>query len=345
MVDIRTSFIKLGNSTLTLGTGFGSEEVRNQVAGHLDSRTYRNNYQDQRINLDVANLVRGQKPEDTLLRRFNDVGLNADPNANITLPRETSERIAVLPDVIALQAEQSRLAECIKAKWGSIKIAPASEELVVQYMQARNLYRTKKEFHKRRLTSQLRRDFFIRKYTKLIEAQLTDGETHRIIRSEQIVPTLAIPERAELATLIGADDMRPPSMQAQRAAAVQVMTNLCCRVELKRNASRCNSDATEDSSEELIPTTASERFPMRCQPLQCLFCLGEERLTLKDRTRNFSQQYTLGRHVENHINALQVSGTIRCPHPECKAAGITVTNLGHLKNHAHKEHGIKLQCR
>ena len=85
------TFIETKNGILIHSIGFGSEEVRNQVAGHLDSRTYRNNYQDQCITLDVASLVRGQKTEDALLRKFNDVGLNADPNANIALPRETHQ--------------------------------------------------------------------------------------------------------------------------------------------------------------------------------------------------------------------------------------------------------------
>ncbi len=48
---------------------------------------------------------------------------------------------------------------------------------------------------------------------------------------------------------------------------------------------------------------ASEQRPMRYQPLQYLFYLRDERL--KDRTGIFSQQYTLGWHVENRIGALQ----------------------------------------
>ena len=339
------TFIETKNEILIHSTGFGSEEVRNQVAGHLDSRTYRNNYQDQCITLDVASLVRGQKTEDALLRKFNDVGLNADPNANIALPRETHDYIAALPDVAAFQAEQARLAECVKNKNGSIKNAPTSEELVGEYVQAKNSHRARKEFHKTRIMSQMRNDFFTRKDAELIEAQLNGGEAHRTSRTEQKVSILAIPERAELATLIGTEDMRSPSMRAQRAAAVQIMTDLCCRVELKRRSLQRDNSFSKDSSEELLPTTVGELIPTKCQRLQCLFCLGDDRLTFKDRTRTFSQQYTLGRHVENHLNALQGSCTILCPHPECQATSITFNNLDHLKNHAHKEHGIRLQCR
>lgn len=143
--------------------GYGSEEVRKQVAGHLDSRTYRTNYQDQRITLDVASLARGQETGNLLIRKLNDIGTNADPNANIALPPEALERIASLPDVVSLQSEYRRVAETLKDKYGSITKAPASEELVEEYLQAKTAYRTRKESHKTRMQSQLRKDFLARK--------------------------------------------------------------------------------------------------------------------------------------------------------------------------------------
>ena len=244
----------------------------------------------------------------------------------------------------ALQAEQSRLAECIN-QYRCIKNAPTSEELVSEYVQAKNSCLARKEFHKTRIMSQLREDFFARKDAKLIEAQLNGGKIHRTARTEQKVPILAIPKRAELATLIRIEDIRSPSMRARRAAAVQAIADLCCRVELKRNAFLCNNSLAEESSKEPTPTTDGERIPMKCQRLQCLFCLGDEQLIFKDRIRTFSQQYALGRHVENHLSALKGSGEIACPHPGCKVIGVVVNNVEHLKNHAYRAHGIRLQCR
>ena len=82
---------------------------------------------------------------------------------------------------------------------------------------------------------------------------------------------------------------------------------------------------------------------MKCHPLQCLFCCGDEILNFQDRTQIFSQQYTLWSHVANHIKALEVRSEILCPHPQCKATGIRLNDLQHLKNHAQKAHGIRLQ--
>lgn len=323
--------------------GFGSEEVRNQVAGHLDSRTYRTNYQDQRINLDVASLVSGHDGEDALIRKLNDVGTNADPNANVALPLETLEQIAALPDVVSLRVEQRRLAELLRRKYGSISRALASDDSLTTYLGVKRAHRTRKEFCKARMRSQLRRDFFARKNAALIEAQLDSKDVRRTLRTEQNSSTPSIPERAALASLIGAKDMRSVSMRAHRAAAIQAMEDLCCRVELRRKAEKPGNNPLGVSAENLTRSNQERSISMKCHCLQCLFCLGDERLNWKDRTRIFSQQYTLGRHVEHHINAIKAGAKMNCPHLICMAQGLIVNNVEHLKNHACREHGIRLQ--
>lgn len=331
------------NDTLTGSAGFGSEEVRNQVAGHLDSRTYRNNYQDQCIALDVASLVRGQETEDALIRRLNDVGTNADPGANVALSPEALEYIASLPDVAALQAERNRLAQALQEKYGSISRAPACEELLGAYVQAKTAHRTRKEFHKTRMRSQMRQDFFVHKNAALIEAQLLGGDAKSVNRPESKESALSIPERAALSSLIGVGDMREPSMRAQRAAAVEAMADLCSRAELKRRPARLYQAPSDNSTPEPPPLRADEPFPMQCHHLQCLFCLGDTVLNLRDRTQIFSQQHTLWRHVAVHLDSVEAGSQILCPHPQCKATGMSLNDLQHLKNHAQKAHGIRLQ--
>lgn len=329
---------------LTRGAGSGSEEVRNQVAGHLDSRTYRNNYQDQRITLDVASLVRGQESEDALIRKLNDIGTNADPDANVALSTEALERIASLPDVVSLQSKHRRLAETLRDRYGSIRKAPESEQLLGEYTQAKTAHRTRKEFHKARMRSQLRQNFFVRKNAAMIETQLSGNDTHFATRTKRKEPTLPVSERMLLTNLIGAGDIRELSMQTRRAAAVQAMADLCSRVELKRRSAHPEPHLPMNLSRETPSSKTNEPFPMKCHRLQCLFCIGDERLDFKDRTRIFSQQYTLGRHVQNHIETLRAEDRINCPHPKCKATGTTLRDTQHLKNHAQKEHGIRLQC-
>ena len=334
---------------LTACTGFGSEEVRNQVAGHLDSRTYRNNYQDQHISLDVASLVRGQDTEDTLMRKLNHADTDADPDANMPLPLEANEQIAMLPDVACLEAEYRSLAQCLKEKYGSIKNAPDSEDILCKYVQAQRKYRAKKQFYRSQMLSQQRQDFFARKDTELIEAQLNSDDKHCAVQTKRKAPSISIPERTALVKLAGAEDLRSPSAQAQRAAAVQAMANLCSRMELARNSAkstRIRSVPDPQCSHAMSePTTADEPLPVRCQKLQCLFCIGDERLVLQDRTKTFNREQALWKHAKKHLDAIDVCGDIPCPHPICRAKRYTVKSKEHLMNHAQKAHGVRLQSR
>ena len=84
---------------------------------------------------------------------------------------------------------------------------------------------------------------------------------------------------------------------------------------------------------------------MQCDSLQCLFCLGDERIRFEDRLRTFKSQYTLGKHVKKHLEAIDAAISISCPHPICKGKCVTVNNVQHLMNHTHAVHGIRLQTR
>ena len=170
------------------------------------------------------------------MRKLSHMGADADPNANIPLPLEAHTQIAALPDVVALEAEYLSLAESLKEKYGSITKAPESEDLRQRYVRARQNFRSRKESHRTRMLSQLRREFFARKDDALIEAQLNGDDKWYVKRVEPEAPTLSIPERATLASLFGTGDIRSPSMQAQRAAAVQAMADLCRRVEVVRKS-------------------------------------------------------------------------------------------------------------
>lgn len=276
---------------------------------------------------------------------MNNLATDADPNANIPLPTEAYERISKMPDVVSLGDAYRHLAECLKDKYGSIKDAPGSAQLLQQYEQAKRKYRAKKEFHKTQMLAQLRLNFFAFKDTVLIEAQLNGSGVMRTTKTRKEVPALSIPERSALARLIGADDMRSASMLSQKVAAVQLMVDLCFRVELRKVSVPTRSYQLDRSPVELEAAATDNIIPVRCNRLQCLFCIGDERLTFQDRTRIFSQLHTLWRHVKTHLNALTTNDDIPCPHPTCRVEGITVKSVQHLMNHAQKEHDIRLQSR
>ena len=331
----------MGEQSLINPAGFGSDEVRNQVSGHLESRTYRASYQDQNISLDVANLVRGQDPEDALMRKLNHMGVDADPNANVPLPPEAHLEIAALPDMVALDAECKRLTELVKRRYGTLTSAPNSDPLVKRSTEAKQKFRAKKECYRSQRRNQLRRDFFVNKDNALVEQQWSgDSQTEIALSKREATPVL-IAERANLASLIGIQDARSPPI---RSAAVQTMADLCSRVEPKGSTihtgptSRCSSSHPEQVKDE-------PAISMQCHGLQCLFCLGDEELIFEDRTRTFTRPQALWRHVKIHLEAIEFSCDICCPHPICATKAVTMSNIEHLLNHAQTTHGVRLQAR
>ena len=271
---------------LTCSPGFGSEEIRNQVAGHLESRTYRNSYQHQRIDLDIPGLVLRQAPEDALvIKQINLMGANADSAANVPLPPEAHDEIAALLDVEALNQEYQLASESVKRKYGGLQNAPESDPLVQECKRKMLKLRAKKEFYRSQMKSRLREEYFEQKNIMLIEAQLnkTDATSPPPQAPAPWIPPM--PERAELATLEASVDMRSPDMLDSRVAAVQVMADLCGRVEaaqrssIKREAVK-QEGLSQGGAMDHAEVAEADAFPVRCHELQCLFCIGDENLIL-----------------------------------------------------------------
>ena len=84
--------------------GIRSDEARNQISGHLDSRTYRAYYIDQHIGIDVIAAVKGRKHEEDIIRDVNSIGMSADPNASYKLSTEDLEAIENLLEMIEAKA-------------------------------------------------------------------------------------------------------------------------------------------------------------------------------------------------------------------------------------------------
>ena len=85
-------------------------------------------------------------------------------------------------------------------------------------------------------------------------------------------------------------------------------------------------------------------FPLACEKTQCVFCIGNERLSYKDRTRAFRRVSHMMDHVEDlHFSKLSVGQIMTCYHPVCKAEGLVLTGVTHFKDHVAKVHGISLR--
>lgn len=123
------------------------------------------------------------------------------------------------------------------------------------------------------------------------------------------------------------------------------MADLCSRVEPPiRSCIKVTTSSLEAMVTKQEKASAVDMFPVRCDELQCLFCIGNDKLDFKDRTRRFCKLQALWSHAENHLNKLR-NGEISCSHPYCKTQAVTLKSVEHLLNYAQREHNIRLRSR
>lgn len=80
------------------------------------------------------------------------------------------------------------------------------------------------------------------------------------------------------------------------------------------------------------------QFPVKCNPFQCLICLGDRGKPLLDRLHSYGSKFSMQRHVSNS-HRLRPDA---CPHPDPSCTKIAIKSTMHYKNHAAAVHGIEL---
>jgi hypothetical protein len=89
-----------------------------------------------------------------------------------------------------------------------------------------------------------------------------------------------------------------------------------------------------------------DKFPLICEKAQCVFCISNEQLPYKQRTRKFHRVLHMWDHVENiYLHKFLVKQLIICPHPVCKAQGSVLNHAKYFKNHVATIHEINLRPR
>ncbi len=207
----------------------------------------------------------------------------------------------------------------------------------------------------RELMNQIQKEYDAVAPVQDMRAQLEgDPESLRPILSTSGRVRYAFMERSRIAKAF----FNPPSTRGAegdvdwRVSIVDDMMSLCIRQEgvfrkarrIRRIQARGNdldddagrpsnavkSDPGSDSS---IPYL----FSVRCQPYQCLYCLGDTVLPLEERLHNLGSKYSLQRHFDRR-HPFRPHEPCPFPHPEC--AAVTLDSVMHFKNHAATVHGI-----
>jgi len=146
-------------------------------------------------------------------------------------------------------------------------------------------------------------------------------------------------------------DLSPQDIVSRKAAAIDLMVALASRQEFQTRTRKSRSGPAfkgliKAESSAFNPFPPPNEFPTICKKTQCIICIGNDRLSYKQRMRTFSRVSHMWDHVENvHLSKVPSEQRIICFHPVCQAEGLVLHNVIHFKNHVATVHKIDLRCK
>jgi hypothetical protein len=234
----------------------------------------------------------------------------------------------------------------VRLAFGSVGLARGSD-LAESYDKARRDYQKTRKAVSRAILKQVQRDYRKQQALADIAKQLRERSPQNRVSdppgydadTPDASDPLSIERLAVLVALFEQPKKNASDERQRRSNAVTAVIKLCERQEpgtpRVRHSKRSSPlENQHDSSER-----KRAPYPMRCNPTQCIFCLGNAAMESKARQRSFRDIYTLRTHFKiSHLDHLPDDEAIECPHPECNE---TLLNKEHLQNHALQIHNTR----
>ena len=150
---------------------------------------------------------------------------------------------------------------------------------------------------------------------------------------------LSIERLAVLVALFSQPKKDASDERQRRSNAVKAVIKLCERQGSGTPHVRGLKQSSPLGNEHNFSDHKHALYLMRCNPTQCIFCLGNAALESKARQRSFRDFYTLRSHFKLvHLDHLLDNEAIECPYLECNE---TLRNKEHLQNHALRVHNTR----
>ena len=307
--------------------------------------TFNSAYINERVQFDMEKVIADEPTEDCLIKLFTHMSMTRDPLASEDMVPDEIRQTLLPPDpeIMALEQRRSQLRNGRYRNQGT--------EHEEEIREISKLIRTKRAKRDKALRQQYREYYFYNRPTWEIEQQLAEDGNEEC----EDLPTdpaidLHIPERARLADLLchQPSDLAFNDFCQLRIEAAELMVALCSKRETvkgKRIHEVLEADIfiKEESPEP-------ERFPPFMGKTQCPRYIGNEALSVKERTFSYCRMAVINDHFNHeHLSSMEgfeEDGPIFCEHPKCKDEGLKLTRLNHLRLHVAHVHGVKLRpCR
>jgi hypothetical protein len=305
---------------------------------------FQTSYLDDRVNFNTQMAFLEEPTDDGLTRVFRHMSLTCNPNAPVEISEDIAKKLPSDPKLVELKKRFKQLSDKLRSDHGYIKQAPRNET-VMEREKLRREITTRRKYLYRQLSEEHRRQYFYNSHNEEMRRQL-----HKSAANPNILPDIKhqLAERRELVDVMCdlSTDISPEKVVCRRIRAINLLVALGSRQEIRPRKQRPISIGCEDAMDTSEDTpTEHEIFPSVCKKTQCVFCIGNEKLSLDERTRCFSRPSAMMDHVEkSHLRRLPHDKPIACNHPVCKSNGLVFYTVEHFKNHVQTVHDISLRA-
>ncbi|KAK2477167.1 hypothetical protein H9L39_12391 [Fusarium oxysporum f. sp. albedinis] len=331
--------------------GDAPDSVRDQMM-RQDPRfmTFQSAYLNEIANFDLQNAFLEEEKESQLFRLFAHVSLTRDPRATADMvPDEVWANLAPDPEIVELEEQRAQL------KRGKYRIEGHENEEEIRRLT--NKIRTKRAYREKQVVKEYREDYFYHRPTWDLEQQARGEDEEEYMEP---VIDVHVPERARLANILchQPDGLTEDQILKRRVEAIQLMVALCDKREtVKRHRVQQNARAqphikTEPSEAGSEPEPSLNQFPLLMQAGQCPDCIGDERLSLEERTFTYCRPTVRNDHFDDqHLvereRALQRGERMVCTHPACRVRNqghdLEFHNMDHFRVHVQTVHRVTLR--
>lgn len=307
---------------------------------------------DQEVRFDTQAAFLGRPSNDALQRSSRLMILNADANAPCKLTSEQAQEVHADPTVKHLKIKSAELTSQLRRSFGFVKAAPRDHSLMQEKRKVDMALHTAREVWRQKELEKHRKKHFRECDTTAFEAHNSELATNILDNVPKPEPRYGNKERARLVELTCQPVLQLTEKEKhdRRLETIEVRIALCKRQECRKRNTRLAQTTLKDDDEpeiesalESVSISLKRRFPLECSPLQCIFCLGDERKSIHERKFEYTRKSKMMDEAQKHLANQDPNTSVQCPHPICKRNSTKMTSLVDFKSHVDRVHKIKLR--
>ncbi|KZL63688.1 FluG domain-containing protein [Colletotrichum tofieldiae] len=320
--------------------GNAPDSVRDQMMRHDPKfATFHGAYLNEKVNFDLQNTFLEENTEGQLYKLFSHVSLTRDPRATRDMvPEAVWKNLPADPEIMDLERQRQEL------KGGQYRVQGMENEAKIRQLTEK--INTKRDQRDKKVVKAYRSYYFYNRSTWDIERQACGIEDEEYVEP---AISLTIPERARLAKILCHQpaDCTHDKVMKFRVEAIDLMVTLFDKRETVRR-DRTRADCRPQPHTEQQPQP--KPIPLILDRNQCPDCVGDERLTVEERTFKYCRPTVRNDHFDDqHLVerecAVRRGDVIRCNHPQCRDDPRLqrMETLDAFRNHMRIKHGVSLR--